>query len=90
LEIVGEAGEGVDMLNAHQAADIPVAQGETASEGQPKSDLSGGAPEAHDVPPQVDDKTACAGYGDEEDEERPIDSGAGDLADLVVEKEDAH
>jgi len=37
-----------------------------------------------------DDKTACAGYGDEEDEERPIDLGIGDLADLVVEKEDAH
>jgi hypothetical protein len=36
---------------------------------------------------QADDKTACAGYGDEEDEERRIDSGLGDLGDLVVEKE---
>lgn len=41
-----------------------------------------------DVPSQVDDKTACAGYGDEEDEESPIDLGLGDLADLVIEKED--
>jgi hypothetical protein len=38
----------------------------------------------------ADDKTACAGYGDEEDEERHIDLGIGDLADVVVEKEDAN
>jgi len=31
-----------------------------------------------------------AAYGDEEDEERPIDLGLGDLADLVVEDEDAN
>ena len=33
------------------------------------------------------EKTGCAAYGDEEDEERPFDLGLGDLADLVVEKE---
>ncbi len=86
LEIVDELG--VDALNAHTASgDIPVSQGAAADEKQPKSDLSNGAPEAHDVPPQADSKAACAGYGDEEDEERPIDLGLGDLADLVVEKE---
>ena len=89
LEVVNELG--VDSLNAHQASDIPEAEGESASEGQPSSDLGDGAPEAHDVPPQVDDKTACAGYGDEEDEESPIDLGLGDMADLVVgEEEDAN
>lgn len=38
--------------------DVPVSQGEAASEKQPVSDLKDGAPEAHDVPPQVDKKTA--------------------------------
>jgi len=33
------------------------------------------------------EKQGCAAYGDEEDEERPIDLGIGDLADFVVEKE---
>src|SRR5208282_2693965 len=32
-------------------------------------------------------KEACAAFGDEEDEERAIELGLGDLADLVVEKE---
>jgi hypothetical protein len=46
---------------------------------------------AEEVAPLLaSEKEACAGYGDEEDEERRIDLGIGDLADLVVEKEDAH
>lgn len=39
---------------------------------------------------KAEPKAAGAGYGDEEDEERPIDLGSGDLADLVIEDEDAN
>lgn len=38
--------------------DVPVAQGKTENGKQPESDLSGAAPQAHDVPPQVDKKVA--------------------------------
>lgn len=62
--------------------DVPVAQGEAADDKQPKSDLSGAAPEAHDVPPQVDSKQAA--YGDQCPEEATFDFGAGDLADIVM------
>jgi hypothetical protein len=62
--------------------DVPVAQGEAADDKQPKSDLSGAAPEAHDVPPQVDSKQAA--YGDQSPEEAAFDFGAGDLADIVM------
>jgi hypothetical protein len=62
--------------------DVPVAQGEAADNKQPKSDLSGAAPEAHDVPPQVDSKQAA--YGDQCSEEAAFDFGAGDLADIVM------
>jgi hypothetical protein len=61
--------------------DVPVSQGDIPSEKQPKSDLSGVQPEAHDVPPQVDSKTAC---GESQPESIEFDFGAGDLADIVM------
>ena len=48
--IAGHEGERHD--------DVPVAQGKTENGKQPESDLSGAAPQAHDVAPQVDKKVA--------------------------------
>jgi hypothetical protein len=64
--------------------DVPVSQGDIPNEKQPKSDLSGVAPEAHDVPPQVDSKKAC---GENQPESIEFDWGAGDLADIVLVEE---
>jgi len=61
--------------------DVPVSQGDIPNEKQPKSDLSGVQPEAHDVPPQVDSKVAC---GADQPESIEFDFGAGDLADIVL------
>jgi hypothetical protein len=61
--------------------DVPVSKGDIPNEKQPKSDLSGVQPEAHDVPPQVDSKVAC---GADQPESIEFDFGAGDLADIVL------
>lgn len=61
--------------------DVPVSKGDIPNEKQPKSDLSGVQPEAHDVPPQVDSKVAC---GADQPESVEFDFGAGDLADIVM------
>ena len=60
---------------------MPVSEGNIPEEKQPKSDLSGVQPEAHDVPPQVDSKKAC---GESQPESVEFDFGAGDLADIVM------
>lgn len=95
LELVAELG--TDALNAHQAAD-PSGYAPMDAESAPESDKGGGggglaglADMAEEVAPLLaSEKEACAGYGDEEDEERPFDLGIGDLADIVVETEDAN
>jgi hypothetical protein len=125
LVIIGEAGEGDDMLGAHKAEKTaesspmdPVPEQQEKEDnsttnvnvGNPAGEAAEGAGDAAaegagaaaegageaaieglaaaPLALLATEKEACAGFGDEEDEERSIDLGAGDLADLVVEKED--